>query len=315
MADSFKYIARKIDVTGIDLTGTPLEGLDINGLVGSGFDGWKGRIEDLDVTGYEVTNFYTVAQLAPFYWNWYGFQAKVRAQIPLTDNEDEKESVDLHSPLTTRTSDDTPNRDPKDRVINSWSVTNFGSGLDNFDLEDLDSGTPNPDHDPSDPNSEFWLREPNDDAQCKSRIRGSFFGINTIYRCFSGGVFQGYSFESLGYVYAKASVTSGGDIIEFKQKLIGYYGLIEDIDDLIEDYDSDVFQSMQDLATVTTVSQGISADGGNTSINVTKLQSEADFISTGAQNTPEGNASFLVGIDDELEVEASLGSFTFHTYT
>ena len=315
MADEFKWIANKQS-----LVGTPLEdqfpnlqGLNTN-TIGFGFNGWPKTLTALDVTNYEVVNTYSLNDLVTFYWNWYGFSGQANAQIPLEQNSANKADVNLNI-SGTYTSDLLTNNDPKDRINAVGFSYNPGSLVDNFELDDLEDGIPNPDYDPNQPQgpgNEFWLREPFENVYCESRARFAFSGINTIYRCFSGGNFIGYSFKDLGYVYAKASLaTNRVDV--FNQKLIGYYGLIEDIDDLIYSYDTDVGSSMQALATV--VTQSTTIDNGNTSISVTQLESTANYTHPDFANTPEGDESAFIGISGELSVNASLGSFTFHTYT
>ena len=287
MAESFKWIANK--------GGDPLTGF--------GFNGWPKAFIDLDVTDYEIKNAYNLNLLIPFFWNFFGFTASARAQIPLTENEEEKESVDLHISGTFNSTDE-----PKDRK-NGNGFSYFSSQTDNFNLEDLESGQLNPTPPPT------YTRLPNEVGQCKSKVIVKGGGINTIYRCFSSGIFIGYSFKDIAYVYAKSSLTGGGDIDAFNQKLIGYYGLIEDVDDLIFSYDNDVSSTMQDLATINTSNQLIG--NGNTSITVTELQVDADFTNSKYDNTPEGDESAIIGIEDELSVEASLnsGNFSYFTYT
>ena len=315
MADEFKWVANKQS-----LVGTPLEdqfpnlqGLNTNTL-GFGFNGWPKSLVDLDVTNYEVVNTYDLEDLVPFFWNWYGFSGQARAEIPLEQNSANKADVDLNI-SGTYTSDLLTNNDPKDRINGVGFSYNPGSLVDNFALDDLEDGIENPEYDPNQPpgpDNRFWLREPFEAVYCESRARFNFNGMNRIYRCFSGGNFIGYSFKDLGYVYAKASLVFGGTIDIFDQKLIGYYGLIEDKEDLIYSYDADLGESMQALATVVTNSTTI--DNGNTSITVTKLESTANYTHPNIPNTPEGNESYIIGISGKLSVTASLGSFTYHTY-
>lgn len=304
MADSFKWIANKTFYPA----SPPLIPEDTT--LGLGFDGWPRSVNDLDVSNYEVVNTYNLKDLVPFFWNWRGFTANAEAKIPLTTNSAEKEDVeleigDIHTSFN----------EPKDRIGGvGFAVGRVSSG-DMFDLEDLEDGIENPEYDPNSPpgpGNEYWLREPNEVAQCKATVSYRFRGINTIYRCYSGGVFIGYSFKDIAYVYAKSSMTGGGDIDAFNQKLIGYYGLIEDIDDLIYSYDNNVDANMQALANVVTNSTTL--NNGNTSISVTKLESTANYTNPKYNNTPEGDESAIIGIDGELDVNASLGFFTYHSY-
>ena len=295
MAESFKWIANKTFIPAFP----PLIPEDTT--IGLGFDGWPKAVADLDVSNYEVVNTYDLEDLVPFYWNWRGFTVAARAQIPLTENEAEKDSVDLNIGDT-----HTSFNEPKDRVGGVGFTVGFVSDGDSFDLEDLESGQLNPNPPPT------YTREPNEVAQCKATVSYRFRGINTIYRCYSGGVFIGYSFKEIAYVYAKSSMTGGGDIDAFNQKLISYNGLIEDIDDLIYYKDTNVDAAMQ--ATATVVTNSTTLNNGNTSISVTKLESTADYTNPKYNNTPEGDESAIIGIDGELSVTASLGSFTYHTY-
>lgn len=311
MAEEFKWIANKQS-----LVGTPLEdqfpniqGLNTN-TIGFGFNGWPKAFIDLDVTNYEVVNTYELNDLLPFYWNWKSFNVTAQATIPLEENSADKDSVDLNVGGTYQSG---ANREPKDRVDGAGFSYAFQTN-DSFNLANLETGIVNPEYDPSlprGPDNEFWLREPNETLYCKARVRFGGGGINTIYRCYSGGNFIGYSFKDLVYTYAKSSAVSTS-IQSLNVKLIGWYGLIEDIDDLIYDLDPDIADIMNELIDKTTNTGTLTY--GDTTIYVTVLNAEVEYEHFNLANTPEGNVSAFIGIDGPLTATASLGDFGFHTY-
>tara|TARA_X000001382_G_scaffold128503_2_gene118368 strand:+ start:3398 stop:4348 length:951 start_codon:yes stop_codon:yes gene_type:complete len=316
MADSFKWIANKQSLVGGPLEDQfpNLQGLNTNTL-GFGFNGWPKTLTTLDVTNYEVVNVYNLNDLLPFYWNWYGFTGSARSQIPLQTNSANKADVDLNL-NGTFTSDLISNNDPKDRVNAQGFSRAVGNLSDSFNLRDLEGGIPNPDHDPYDSSSQFWLREPFSRVSCSARAQLKFGGINNIFKCFSGGNFIGYSFNDIGFAYAGTMLlTNQRQVV--RVKLVGYYGLIENIGDLLFSYDnsigSDILGGSNPILVPTTSSFAI--NNGNTSINVTKLGVDVDFVSSGLLNTTVQNESYYEGISDETAADASLGSFTFHTYS
>lgn len=315
MADEFKWIANKFS-----LVGTPLEdqfpnfqGLNTN-TFGFGFNGLPKAIPELDVTNYEVVNTYDLKDLLPFYWNFRSFTATARAEIPLLDNESDKDDVDLSVGGTFVSPS---NREPEDRITgNGFSESR--SATDNFFLQDLDDGEENPEFNPDEPegpDNPFWLREPNDDQDCRAKVAIKGGGINTIYRCVSGGAFIGYSFKELVYAYAKSSLTGSGRLNKLNVHFSGSFGLIEDTDNYITDnIDIDFDQSMSSVSTKTTSQSSVIYDA-NTSISVTVLDIQADYIHFTLPTTPQGDETAIFGIGGECDAIITLGAFSYHTYT
>ena len=308
-ADSFKYAGSKFD-----LTGTPLEGQFPNNLVGTGFHGLTYIPQDLDVTNYDIVNTYSIYDLAPFFWNSKTIHVSSRAQLPISfqgtasdRGVSQKDDVDLNF-----NDDLVSTRQPKNRVQRSVGLSTNRSETDNFDLEDLEPGELNPDYDPNDPNSEFYLVTPFDDVVCECRARHSANFI-TVVRCISNGEFIGYSFKEMASTYAKVLLASSGQIESLKIKVKGFYGLIDDVDDLLLSYDNLFNSQIKDLMTISTIASNIN-NGTGSSISVTELQGEADFTSTGLQNSPAGDETNFEGIDSVSSVDIFLNTPGFWTY-